>query len=95
MKYFFGSSIKRTSEGNIASKSVKEEIRQIVNSEASKKPYSDCEIVEILRTKGINIARRTVAKYRDMMGYYLLQRERNIFNIFYRVAIYGYSDVKY
>ncbi|KQC07290.1 MAG: RNA polymerase sigma-54 factor [Smithella sp. SDB] len=68
MKYFFGSSIKRTSEGNIASKSVKEEIRQIVNSEASKKPYSDCEIVEILRTKGINIARRTVAKYRDMMG---------------------------
>ena len=68
MKYFFGSSIKRTSEGNIASKSVKEEIRQIVSGEAPKKPYSDCEIVEILQAKGINIARRTVAKYRDMMG---------------------------
>ena len=68
MKYFFGSSIKRTSGGNIASKSVKEEIRQIVSGEAPKKPYSDCEIVEILQAKGINIARRTVAKYRDMMG---------------------------
>jgi RNA polymerase sigma-54 factor len=68
MKYFFGSSIKRTSEGNIASKSVKEEIKQIVSGEDPKKPYSDCEIVELLQAKGINIARRTVAKYRDMMG---------------------------
>jgi RNA polymerase sigma-54 factor len=68
MKYFFGSSIKRTSEGTIASKSVKEEIKQIVSSEKPKKPYSDCEIVDLLEAKGINIARRTVAKYREMMG---------------------------
>jgi RNA polymerase sigma-54 factor len=68
MKYFFGSSIKRTSEGTIASKSVKEEIKQIVSGEKPKKPYSDCEIVDLLEAKGINIARRTVAKYRDMMG---------------------------
>jgi RNA polymerase sigma-54 factor len=68
MKYFFGSSIKRTSEGTIASKSVKEEIKQIINGERPKKPYSDCEIVDLLKAKGINIARRTVAKYREMMG---------------------------
>jgi RNA polymerase sigma-54 factor len=68
MKYFFGSSIKRTSEGTIASKSVKEEIKQIVSGEKPKKPYSDCEIVDLLKVKGINIARRTVAKYREMMG---------------------------
>ncbi|MFA5321768.1 MAG: RNA polymerase factor sigma-54 [Smithella sp.] len=68
MKYFFGSSIKRTSEGTIASKSVKEEIRQIISTEKPKKPYSDCEIVDLLKGKGINIARRTVAKYREMMG---------------------------
>jgi RNA polymerase sigma-54 factor len=68
MKYFFGSSIKRTSEGTIASKSVKEEIKQIVSGENSKKPYSDCDIVDLLEAKGISIARRTVAKYRDMMG---------------------------
>ena len=68
MKYFFGSSIKRTSEGTIASKSVKEEIKQIISGEKPKKPYSDCEIVDLLKAKGINIARRTVAKYREMMG---------------------------
>ena len=56
MKYFFGSSIKRTSEGTIASKSVKEEIKQIVSGERPKKPYSDCEIVDLLEAKGINIA---------------------------------------
>ena len=68
MKYFFGSSIKRISEGTIASKSVKEEIKQIISGEKPKKPYSDCEIVDLLKVKGINIARRTVAKYREMMG---------------------------
>jgi RNA polymerase sigma-54 factor len=68
MKYFFGSSIKRTSEGTIASKSVKEEIKQIISGEKPKKPYSDCEIVELLEAKEISIARRTVAKYREMMG---------------------------
>ncbi len=68
MKYFFGSSIKRTSDGTIASKSVKEEIKQIVSGEPPRKPYSDCEIVDLLKGKGINIARRTIAKYREMMG---------------------------
>jgi len=68
MKYFFGSSIKRTSEGSVASKSVKEEIKQIVSGVNHKKPYSDCDIVDLLEAKGISIARRTVAKYRDMMG---------------------------
>ncbi len=67
MKYFFGSSIKRTSDGTIASKRVKEEIKQIISSEPHRKPYSDCEIVDMLKAKGINIARRTVAKYREMM----------------------------
>jgi RNA polymerase sigma-54 factor len=68
MKYFFGSSIHRTSGENIASKSVKEEIKNLVGKEDPKKPYSDCEIVDLLKQKGINIARRTVAKYREMMG---------------------------
>ncbi len=68
MKYFFGSSIRTTSAGTIASKSVKEEIKQIISSEKPRKPYSDCEIVDLLKGKGVNIARRTVAKYREMMG---------------------------
>jgi len=68
MKYFFGSSIQRTSGETMASKSVKEEIKHLVTGEDPKKPYSDCEIVDLLQQKGIDIARRTVAKYREMMG---------------------------
>ena len=68
MKYFFGSSIQRTTGDNIASKSVKEEIKQLIGREDPKKPYSDCEIVDLLKGKGIDIARRTVAKYREMIG---------------------------
>jgi RNA polymerase sigma-54 factor len=68
MKYFFGSSIARTSGENIASKSVKEEIRHLIAKEDPKKPYSDCEIVELLKARNIDIARRTVAKYREMIG---------------------------
>jgi RNA polymerase sigma-54 factor len=68
MKYFFGSSVQRTSGENIASKSVKEEIKQLIVKENPKKPYSDCEIVDLLKSRGINIARRTVAKYREMIG---------------------------
>ncbi|HPD56978.1 MAG TPA: RNA polymerase factor sigma-54 [Smithellaceae bacterium] len=68
MKYFFGSSIQRVSGETIASKSVKEEIKKIIGQENPKKPYSDCEIVDMLKEGGIDIARRTVAKYREMMG---------------------------
>ena len=68
MKYFFGSSIAQTSGENIASKSVKEELKKLVAEEEPKKPYSDCEIVDLLKARGIDIARRTVAKYREMMG---------------------------
>jgi RNA polymerase sigma-54 factor len=68
MKYFFGSSIQKTSGESIASKSVKAEISNIIAGEDPKKPYSDFEIVDLLHAKGIDIARRTVAKYREMMG---------------------------
>jgi RNA polymerase sigma-54 factor len=60
--------VQRTTGENIASKSVKEEIKQLIAKEDSKKPYSDCEIVDLLKGRGIDIARRTVAKYREMIG---------------------------
>ncbi|MGZ3606820.1 MAG: RNA polymerase factor sigma-54 [Syntrophales bacterium] len=68
LKYFFSSRIQKTSGDAVASKSVKEEIRQIVSAENPKKPYSDSDIVGLLKKSGISIARRTVAKYREMMG---------------------------
>jgi RNA polymerase sigma-54 factor len=68
LKYFFNSSISMASGDAIASKSVQEEIRKIIGSENKQKPYSDNEIVDILESSGITIARRTVAKYRDILG---------------------------
>lgn len=68
MKYFFGSSVQKTTGESVSSKSVREEIKNLVADEDPKKPYSDFEIVDLLQAKGIDIARRTVAKYRNMMG---------------------------
>jgi RNA polymerase sigma-54 factor len=68
LKYFFNSSIKRTSQDDIASESVKNKIREIVSSEDPRRPHSDQRIVTLLSQQGIVIARRTVAKYREMLG---------------------------
>ena len=68
LKYFFNNSIKRSHGGDIASASVQEKIRKIIENENRKKPYSDDKISEILKDSNINIARRTVAKYREMIG---------------------------
>jgi len=67
MKYFFGSSIRRNGRADVASKSVREDIRKIIGNEDPRRPYSDQDIVERLTESGISIARRTVAKYRGMM----------------------------
>jgi RNA polymerase sigma-54 factor len=67
LKYFFNSSINRTHGGVIASTSVQGKIKQIIESENPKKPHSDSKIAEFLKKENINIARRTVAKYRDIL----------------------------
>ena len=67
LKYFFNSSIKREHGGAIASASVQEKIRQIILSEDPRKPYSDDKISKLLKKEDIHIARRTVAKYREML----------------------------
>jgi RNA polymerase sigma-54 factor len=68
LKYFFNSSIQRAHGGAIASVSVQEKIKQIIADENPKKPYSDDKIAKILKDSQINIARRTVAKYREMLN---------------------------
>ena len=68
LKFFFNSSISKVGGDEIASEAVKSHIKQIVASENCKSPFSDQKIVELLRTRGIEIARRTVAKYRDVMN---------------------------
>ncbi len=68
LKYFFNSSIRRVHGEAIASASVQEKIRRLIESEDPRKPYSDSKMAELLIAQNIDIARRTVAKYREMMG---------------------------
>lgn len=68
LKYFFNSGINTTVGDTIASESVKSKIKDIVAEENPKKPYSDQKIVDILHQEGIDIARRTVTKYREMLN---------------------------
>ncbi|OZV12472.1 RNA polymerase sigma-54 factor [Tissierella sp. P1] len=67
LKYFFSSGI-LGEEGDISSTSIKVTLKDIVDGEDTKKPYSDQKISDLLKEQGINISRRTVAKYRDELG---------------------------
>ena len=68
LKYFFNSSINRVHGAAVASASVLEKIKKLVESEDPKKPYSDDKIAGILKEReNIDIARRTVAKYREIL----------------------------
>jgi RNA polymerase sigma-54 factor len=67
LKYFFNNSISSFRGEDFASESVKNLIRDIIAKENQRKPYSDEKIVHMLRGMNINIARRTVAKYRESL----------------------------
>jgi RNA polymerase sigma-54 factor len=79
LKYFFNSSIATQDGSSIASESVKDEIKRIVSGENPKKPLSDAAIVKKLKERNIDIARRTVAKYREMMGILPSNRRKQVF----------------
>lgn len=68
LKYFFGSGIRKPGSDDVSSKSVQDNIRKIISKEDPRKPFSDQIIVARLGDSGVSIARRTVAKYREMMG---------------------------
>jgi RNA polymerase sigma-54 factor len=68
LKYFFNSAISTGDGMDVASEAVKQKIKLIVSQEDQKKPLSDQKIVELLKEDNIKIARRTVAKYREMLG---------------------------
>lgn len=68
LKFFFNSGISTAFGDSVASESVKSRIRDIIAQENVKKPFSDQKIVNLLAEQDIKIARRTVTKYREMLG---------------------------
>ena len=68
MKYFFTHGYTNADGEGVSNESVRQAIAQIVKEESSTRPYSDQEIVKLLADRGLPVARRTVAKYREQLG---------------------------
>jgi RNA polymerase sigma-54 factor len=66
-KYFFGSHISTDTGGSVSSTAIKTLIKQAVGEENKEKPLSDTQIVDLLASKGLLVARRTIAKYRESL----------------------------
>ncbi len=80
LKYFFNSAIRRTADEDIASEAVKQAIKRLIDNEDKENPLSDQAIVELLeRNEGIQIARRTVAKYREVLGILASSKRKKMF----------------
>jgi RNA polymerase sigma-54 factor len=78
LKYFFNSSINRVQGDAIASESVKERIRRLITNEDPRRPLSDQRIAEMLKVANIDIARRTVTKYRESMNMLSSTKRREV-----------------
>ncbi|MDO9051587.1 MAG: RNA polymerase factor sigma-54 [Methylotenera sp.] len=68
LKYFFGSSVATDSGGTCSATAIRALIKQLVEQENPKKPYSDNQITALLSKQGIVVARRTIAKYRESLN---------------------------
>src|SRR5215510_6366982 len=79
LKFFFNSGISRINGDDLASQAVKSKIKELVDGEDVKRPHSDQKIVELLKKAGIDIARRTVAKYREQLGILSSSKRKQVF----------------
>jgi RNA polymerase sigma-54 factor len=68
LKFFFSSGLSTTDGEDVSARGIKDQIQKLVQGEDPKNPLTDQAIVNILKQSGVNIARRTVAKYRDQLG---------------------------
>jgi RNA polymerase sigma-54 factor len=68
LKFFFSSGLSTSSGEDVSARGIKAKIETLVENEDAKRPLTDQAIVNILKEEGVQIARRTVAKYRDQLG---------------------------
>ena len=68
LKFFFSSGLSTTAGEDVSARGIKAQIEKLVSEENARHPLTDQAIVNILKQRGVNIARRTVAKYRDQLG---------------------------
>ena len=68
LKYFFSSHVSTTNGGECSATAIRALIKKLIAAENTNKPLSDSKLAAILGDQGINVARRTVAKYREAMA---------------------------
>ena len=68
LKFFFSSGLATADGDDVSARGIKAQLEKLVQEEDPKHPLTDQAIVNILRESGVQIARRTVAKYRDQLG---------------------------
>jgi RNA polymerase sigma-54 factor len=68
LKFFFSESMQTTDGDEVSTREIKAILQEIIKAEDKKKPYSDQKLMELLKEKGYEIARRTVAKYREQLN---------------------------
>ena len=68
LKYFFSSHVSTKGGGECSSTAIRAIIKKLIAAENKRKPLSDSKITELLEEKGINVARRTIAKYRESLS---------------------------
>jgi RNA polymerase sigma-54 factor len=78
LKFFFSSGLSTTGGEDVSARGIKDTIAKLVGGEDPKNPLTDQAIVAILKDQGVNIARRTVAKYRDQLGVLSARMRRRV-----------------
>ena len=78
LKYFFSESMSTESGEDVSTREVKIYLNEIINAESKKQPLSDEKLTDLLNEKGYNIARRTVAKYREQLNHPVARLRKQI-----------------
>jgi len=79
LKYFFSAAVRQDSGLDMAAEAIKSRIAKLVSEENPKKPLSDQKLANLLKSDGVSVARRTVAKYREALGILPSSRRKKVF----------------
>jgi len=81
LKFFFSEGIRTESGGEVANKAVWSHMKELIAQEDPERPYSDEALVKLLRERGIQVRRRTVAKYRQQLGIPTAAERRQLYKL--------------
>jgi RNA polymerase sigma-54 factor len=78
VKYFFSEGMQKDDGEEVSTREIKKILKDCIENEDKRKPLTDQKLSDILKEKSYNIARRTVAKYREQMGYPVARLRKEI-----------------